>query len=87
MENSLGSLVLNDSGHTITINGAGQTLAILQMQNEGPVTNRVLEVDAGTTAVILGVTVEDGVQTGASATLAAEAASSTTGRSTSRTRP
>ncbi len=59
-----GSLVLNDSGHTITINGAGQTLAILQMQNEGAVTHRVLAVDTGTTAVISGVRVEDGAVTG-----------------------
>ena len=62
--NSNGSLLLNDAGHTITINGAGQTLAILQVQN-GPITNRVLTVDAGTTAVISGITAEDGAVTGA----------------------
>jgi hypothetical protein len=57
-----GSLVLN-SGHTITINGAGSTLAILQMQG-APVTNRVLQVGTGTTADISGITAEDGVITG-----------------------
>ncbi len=61
--NANGSLVLNDSGHTVTINGAGQTLAILQLQN-GPATNRVLQVGTGTTADISGITVENGLSTG-----------------------
>ena len=60
--NANGSLVLNDSGHTITITGAGQTLAIIQMQ--APATNRVLHVATGTTATISGVTVEGGGSTG-----------------------
>ena len=59
LSNANGSLVLN-SGHTITINGAGSTLAILQMQG-APVTTRVLQVDTGTTAVISGITAEGGV--------------------------
>ena len=61
--NANGSLVLNDSGHTVTINGAGQTLAILQMQS-GPITTRVLQVGTGTTADISGITAEGGVITG-----------------------
>ena len=61
--NANGSLVLNDSGHTVTINGAGQTLAILQMQS-GPITTRVLQVNTGTTADISGITAEGGIITG-----------------------
>jgi len=62
--NSNGPLDFSDSGHTITLNGAGETLAIIQMQNEGPVTNRVIMVEAGTTAGIFGVGVEGGDVTG-----------------------
>ena len=58
LSNANGSLVLS-SGHIITINGAGATVAILQMQG-APITNGVLQVDTGTTADISGVTVEDG---------------------------
>ncbi len=62
--NANGSLVLN-SGHTITINGAGWTLAILQLQSASTSSpNRVLQVDTGTTAVISGITAEGGVITG-----------------------
>jgi hypothetical protein len=61
--NANGSLVL-DSGHTITITGAGPTLAIIQMQG-APVTNRVLQVGTGTTADISGITAEGGRITGA----------------------
>jgi hypothetical protein len=57
--NANGSLVL-DSGHTITITGAGPTVAILQMN--GAV--GVLQVDTGTTADISGLTAEGGVSAG-----------------------
>jgi CSLREA domain-containing protein len=56
--NTNGELVFDDSGHTITLNGPGASLGIVQMQ--GTVTNRVMNVFSGTTADISGITVEDG---------------------------
>ena len=58
--NANGSLVLN-SGHTVTINGAGQTFAIIQLQGASTISpNRVLQVSTGTTADISGITAEGG---------------------------
>jgi hypothetical protein len=53
-----GELDLNASGHTITINGPGASLAIIQMN--APVTTRAMEVESGTTADISAVTIEHG---------------------------
>jgi hypothetical protein len=60
LENGQGEIDFDDSGHTVTVNGAGAASSIVQMQNEGPITNRVFNVLAGTTADISGVSVEDG---------------------------
>ena len=60
-----GPLVLNDSGHTVTIAGGGQTVAIIDLQGGFDVSpNRVLQVSTGTTAVISGIAAEGGVITG-----------------------
>jgi hypothetical protein len=53
-----GQLDLNASGHTITVNGAGVSVAIIQMT--GTVTNRVMEVESGTTADVSAVTIKGG---------------------------
>jgi hypothetical protein len=56
-------LDVSDSGHTVTIDGANDADSILQAQCTGTscsITNRVLEVENGTTAVISDVTIEDG---------------------------
>jgi hypothetical protein len=62
LDNTNGEVVFNDSGHTITLNGPGASLGIVQMQ--GTVTNRVMNVFSLTTADISGITVEDGNMTG-----------------------
>ena len=63
--NANGSLVLNDSVHTVTINGAGQSLAIIDLVGASTLSpNRVLQVGIGTTAVISGITAEGGVIAG-----------------------
>ena len=60
-----GTLVLNDSSHTVTITGAGSTLAIIQLVGATTLLpNRVLQVGTGTTADISGITAEGGVITG-----------------------
>ncbi len=56
-------LDVNDNTHTVTIDGAGATASILQAGCSGTcttTTTRVLKVETGTTAVITGVTIEDG---------------------------
>ena len=62
--NANGTLMLN-SGHIITIVGAGQTLAILQMQGASTTSpSSVLSVGSTTTADISGITAEGGVSAG-----------------------
>ncbi len=64
LSNVNGELLLN-SGHTITINGAGSALAIIQLVGASTLSpNRVIHVGATTTADILGITAEGGVITG-----------------------
>ena len=59
--NANGSLLLNDSGHTVTINGAGQSLAKIDLVGATTLSpNRVLQVSTGTTADISGITAEGG---------------------------
>jgi CSLREA domain-containing protein len=56
---STGEIDFSDSGHTITLNGAGASLAIVQMTG-GSITHRVFLVALGTTADISGISVENG---------------------------
>jgi CSLREA domain-containing protein len=60
VENANGEIDFNASGHTITLTGAGSGLAIVQMHSATTITNRVFGIDAGTTADISGISVEDG---------------------------
>jgi hypothetical protein len=64
VESTNGQLDINDHGNTVTIDGAGQSTAVIQAQCTGSctggVTSRVIKVESGTTADISGVTVEDG---------------------------
>ncbi len=57
---SNGEIDFLDSGHTITLNGAGASAAVVQMQSGGTITHRVFLVGSGTTATISGISVEDG---------------------------
>ena len=60
LSNANGELLLN-SGHTITINGAGSTLAIIRLVGASTTSpNRVIHVGATTTADISGIAAEGG---------------------------
>ena len=64
VQNASGEIDFNESGNTITLNGAGSGTAIVQMHSATTITNRVFTVDTGTTADISGISVEDGNVTG-----------------------
>ena len=70
VESANGQLDINDNGNTVTIDGAGQSTAVIQAQcntTDCTVDSRVIKVESGTTADISGITVEDGIPPGATA--------------------
>ena len=67
VDSGLGQLDVNDNGNTVTIEGAGQGVAVIQAQcvtDCAAVTSRVLKIESGTTGDISGITVEDGDPSG-----------------------
>ncbi|HEY1652076.1 MAG TPA: choice-of-anchor Q domain-containing protein, partial [Acidimicrobiales bacterium] len=62
LDDELNQLLISDSGGAITINGAGQDVVTIEAATTGgTATTRVLKVNTGDSAIISGVTIQNGV--------------------------